>query len=140
MANPPGPSQSPAQAEVGIFPSVKIYPDNEIETDDESSSLNFSIPSWQEEYFYCGICLATACLLLNLMYFFDGKLEPEWNDNLKFSTIIVAVMSCFRLALKAVIESCISQGAWIWVSGFRKGKVEARLEDFKLFSEAATGI
>ncbi|KAI0837192.1 hypothetical protein F5Y06DRAFT_93617 [Hypoxylon sp. FL0890] len=74
------------------------------------------------------------------MYFFDGKLEPEWNNNFKFSTIIVAVMSCFRLALKAVIESCISQGAWIWVSAFRKGKVEARLEDFKLFSEASTGI
>ncbi|KAI1413260.1 hypothetical protein F5Y13DRAFT_179720 [Hypoxylon sp. FL1857] len=49
-------------------------------------------------------------------------------------------MSCFRLALKAVIESCISQGAWIWVSAFRKGNVEARLEDFKLFEEASTGL
>ncbi|KAI1378585.1 hypothetical protein F4677DRAFT_411310 [Hypoxylon crocopeplum] len=74
------------------------------------------------------------------MYLFDGQLEPEWNTNLKFSTIIVAVMSCFRLALKAVIETCISQGAWIWVSGFRKGNIEARLEDFKLFDEAATGL
>lgn len=67
-------------------------------------------------------------------------LEPEWNDSLKLSTIIIAVMSCFRLALKAVVQTCISQGAWIWVSGFRKGKVEARLEDFKMFDEAATGL
>ncbi|KAI0149821.1 hypothetical protein F4776DRAFT_603331 [Hypoxylon sp. NC0597] len=74
------------------------------------------------------------------MFLFDGKLEPEWNSKIKFSTIIVAVMSCFRLALKGVIESCISQGAWIWVSAFRKGNVEARLEDFKLFEEASTGL
>ncbi|KAI1129247.1 hypothetical protein F5Y10DRAFT_276934 [Nemania abortiva] len=46
-------------------------------------------------------------------------------------------MSVYRLALKAVIESCISQGAWIWVSGFRKGKTEAKLEDFKMFDEAS---
>ncbi|KAI1103602.1 hypothetical protein F4804DRAFT_342399 [Jackrogersella minutella] len=49
-------------------------------------------------------------------------------------------MSCFRLALKGVLESCVNQGAWIWVSGFRKGNVEARVEDFKMFNEAATGL
>lgn len=74
------------------------------------------------------------------MYVFDGKLEPEWNSNIRFSTVIVAIMSVFRLALRAIIETCISQGAWIWVSTFRKGNVEARLEDFKMFDEAATGI
>ncbi|KAI0545534.1 hypothetical protein F4679DRAFT_576071 [Xylaria curta] len=49
-------------------------------------------------------------------------------------------MSVYRLALKAIIETCVSQGAWIWVSGFRKGKTEARLEDFKMFDEASRGF
>lgn len=74
------------------------------------------------------------------MSFFDGKVEPEWNTNLKLGTIIIAVMSCFRIALRAIIQTCISQGAWIWVSGFRKGRLEARLEDFKLFDEASAGL
>ncbi|KAI1153152.1 hypothetical protein F4825DRAFT_461315 [Nemania diffusa] len=46
-------------------------------------------------------------------------------------------MSIYRIALKAIIESCVSQGAWIWVSGFRKGTTEAKLEDFKMFDEAS---
>ncbi|KAI0596517.1 hypothetical protein F4775DRAFT_594201 [Biscogniauxia sp. FL1348] len=49
-------------------------------------------------------------------------------------------MSIFRLALKGVVETCVSQGAWIWVSGFRKGRTEARLEDFKMFDEASRGL
>ncbi|KAI1752198.1 hypothetical protein F4782DRAFT_547139 [Xylaria castorea] len=49
-------------------------------------------------------------------------------------------MSVYRLALKAIIETCVGQGAWIWVSGFRKGKTEARLEDFKMFDEASRAI
>ncbi|KAI1425757.1 hypothetical protein F5Y12DRAFT_784381 [Xylaria sp. FL1777] len=46
-------------------------------------------------------------------------------------------MSVYRLALKAIVETCIGQGAWIWVSGFRKGKTEAKLEDFKMFDAAS---
>ncbi|KAI0539744.1 hypothetical protein GGR58DRAFT_512122 [Xylaria digitata] len=49
-------------------------------------------------------------------------------------------MSVYRLALKAIVETCIGQGAWIWVSGFRKGKKEAKLEDFKMFDEASRGL
>ncbi|KAI1448589.1 hypothetical protein F5Y02DRAFT_373985 [Annulohypoxylon stygium] len=74
------------------------------------------------------------------MYLFDGQPVPHWNSNLQYGTVIIAIMSCFRIALKAVLESCISQGAWIWVSGFRKGSVEAKIEDFKMFDEAATGL
>lgn len=86
------------------------------------------------------MCLAAASLLLLLMYLFDGQPVPHWNSNLQYGTVIIAIMSCFRIALKAVLESCISQGAWIWVSGFRKGSVEAKIEDFKMFDEAATGL
>ncbi|KAI0384069.1 hypothetical protein F5Y04DRAFT_248906 [Hypomontagnella monticulosa] len=49
-------------------------------------------------------------------------------------------MSCFRIALRAIIQTCISQGAWIWVSAFRKGRAEARLQDFKMFDDASTGL
>ncbi|KAI1827489.1 hypothetical protein F4861DRAFT_536056 [Xylaria intraflava] len=49
-------------------------------------------------------------------------------------------MSVYRLALKAIVETCVGQGAWIWVSGFRKGKTEARLEDFKMFDDASRGL
>ncbi|KAI1273050.1 hypothetical protein F5Y07DRAFT_391530 [Xylaria sp. FL0933] len=46
-------------------------------------------------------------------------------------------MSVYRLALKAIVDNCIGQEAWIWVSGFRKGETEAKLEDFKMFDEAS---
>ncbi|KAI0517130.1 hypothetical protein F5B22DRAFT_636062 [Xylaria bambusicola] len=49
-------------------------------------------------------------------------------------------MSVYRLALKGILESCFGQGAWIWVSTFRKGKTEAKLEDFKMFDEASREI
>ncbi len=49
-------------------------------------------------------------------------------------------MSVYRLALKAIVETCVGQGAWIWVSGFRKGNTEAKLEDFKMFDEASRGL
>ncbi|KAI0200855.1 hypothetical protein F4808DRAFT_450582 [Astrocystis sublimbata] len=48
-------------------------------------------------------------------------------------------MSVYRLAIKTIIETCVGQAAWIWVSGFRKGETEAKLEDFKMFDEASRG-
>ncbi|KAI1392692.1 uncharacterized protein F4822DRAFT_425895 [Hypoxylon trugodes] len=114
---------SAVQSHIRIFPSAKASPSPYTEVDDERSSLNISIPSAAE-----------------LERTVQSTLEPEWNTRFKLSTAVIAVMSCYRMALKAVIESCISQGAWIWVSGFRKGKVEAKLEDFKMFDEAATGL
>ncbi|KAI0008713.1 hypothetical protein F4779DRAFT_641419 [Xylariaceae sp. FL0662B] len=86
------------------------------------------------------MCLLVAGGLLALLWVFDGKLEPEWRSDLQFSTIVIAVMSAYRMALKGIVETCVSQGAWIWVSGFRKGRTEARLEDFKMFDEAAKGL
>ncbi|KAK5632638.1 hypothetical protein RRF57_008352 [Xylaria bambusicola] len=67
----------------------------------------------------------------------NGKVEPTWGKNIQFSTILISIMSVYRLALKGILESCFGQGAWIWVSEFRKGKTEAKLEDFKMFDEAS---
>ncbi|KAI0882231.1 uncharacterized protein GGS22DRAFT_191401 [Annulohypoxylon maeteangense] len=126
-----------SQTHIQIFPSPKY---DRIPSPSEASASASPASSWRGEYIYSGVCLAAASLLVLLMYIFDGQPEPRWNSNLQYSTVIIAIMTCFRLALKAVLESCISQGAWIWVSGFRKGSVEAKIEDFKMFDEAATGL
>ncbi|KAI0473743.1 hypothetical protein GGR56DRAFT_547729 [Xylariaceae sp. FL0804] len=130
--------------------------DHDIEAEAESAdeSTDLSIPSprelertvlstigwWKEEYFFCVVALATAAALIALLYLFDGKLQPDWNSDLQFSTVVIFIMTAFRLSLKAVIENCVSQAAWIWVSSFRKGKTEARLEDFKMFDDASRGL
>ncbi|KAI0431531.1 hypothetical protein F5Y09DRAFT_304356 [Xylaria sp. FL1042] len=103
-------------------------------------TLRSTLAWWQDEYVYCLICLAAAIALVVLLFTYNGRVEPSWGIDMQLSTILIAIMSVYRLALKAILESCISQGAWIWVSGFRKGKTEAKLEDFKMFDEASRGL
>jgi hypothetical protein len=44
--------------------------------------------------------------------------------------------------MSAIIETAISQGAWIWISeaGQRRSQQRARLPDFKGFDEASRGM
>ncbi|KAI1331337.1 hypothetical protein F5Y16DRAFT_408047 [Xylariaceae sp. FL0255] len=98
-----------------------------------------SIPSspstgdiWTEEYVYCFVCFAAATALIILLAVYDGQLEPTFSGGLNLDTVVIAIMTVYRVALSELVESCLSQGAWIWVSGFRKGKREAKLEDFKM--------
>ncbi|KAI1436868.1 hypothetical protein GGR50DRAFT_686212 [Xylaria sp. CBS 124048] len=51
-------------------------------------------------------------------------------------------MSAHRIALKAIVETCVGQAAWIWVSGYRRGNTiaEAKLGDFKMFDDASRGL
>ncbi|RYP89762.1 hypothetical protein DL770_004104 [Monosporascus sp. CRB-9-2] len=56
--------------------------------------------------------------------------SPSWT--LELSTVIIFAMTVYRIAIGDVVEICVCQGAWIWCSGNRRGKEEARLEDFKL--------
>ncbi|KAH8682211.1 hypothetical protein BX600DRAFT_492281 [Xylariales sp. PMI_506] len=99
---------------------------------------------WKEEYIYCAFCLSAAAGLLALLIEYDGKLEPRLGAGLEFSTVMIAIMTIFRVALKAIVEASLSQGAWIWVSAARqrrKSKTEpARLGDFKMFDEASRGL
>ncbi|KAI4592644.1 hypothetical protein KJ359_010546 [Pestalotiopsis sp. 9143b] len=114
------------------------------------SDLQRTIPStlgwWKEEYIYCAVCLAAAAGLIALLSRYDGELEPHFggDDGLQLSTVIIAIMTAYRVALSAIVETALSQGAWIWVSAARqnrKKKTEpARLEDFKMFDEASRGL
>ncbi|PHH92485.1 hypothetical protein CDD83_7233 [Cordyceps sp. RAO-2017] len=56
--------------------------------------------------------------------------------------IVIAIMTLVRVALGSIVESCICQGAWIWVSKSHQIRTRnrARLEDFKLFDEASRGF
>lgn len=74
---------------------------------------------------------------------FDDELEPNFGG-LALNTVIIAIMTVYRVALKAIVETALSQGAWIWVSASRqrrgKNTTPARLEDFKMFDEASRGL
>ncbi|PHH69719.1 hypothetical protein CDD80_6550 [Ophiocordyceps camponoti-rufipedis] len=56
--------------------------------------------------------------------------------------IVIAITTLIRVALGSIVESCICQGAWIWVSKSHQRRTNniARLEDFKLFDEASRGF
>lgn len=92
------------------------------------------------------MCLVAAAGLVALLSRYNGELEPRFGtgDGLELSTVIIVVMTIFRVALGAIVETALSQGAWIWVSAARqrrKKKTEpARLEDFKMFDEASRGL
>ncbi|KAI1871028.1 hypothetical protein JX265_006068 [Neoarthrinium moseri] len=102
-----------------------------------------SIPSWKEEYLYCALCLAAATGLIILLWRYDGEVEPKLGAGLELSTVVIAIMTVFRVALSAIVETALSQGAWIWVSAARQRRKKtepARLEDFKMFDEASRGL
>lgn len=119
-----------------------------------SASTTWSIPSagelertvkstlgwWTDEYWNCAMCIAAAAALIWLLWNYQGKAEPEWAGTMELETVVIFVMTVYRIALGGIVETCVSQGAWIWVSGFRRGRVEARLEDFKMFDEATRGL
>ncbi|KAI0109036.1 hypothetical protein GGR51DRAFT_558834 [Nemania sp. FL0031] len=124
---------------VRIWPSESGNKSSISDVESDIASL-VSDERWQEEYAYCLVCVAAAAVLVALLGAFNGKAEPSWSTEVRLTTVLIAIMSVYRLALKAIMESCVSQGAWIWVSGFRKGKTEAKLEDFKMFDEASRGL
>jgi hypothetical protein len=113
---------------------------------DLERTIRSTLGWWKEEYIYCGVCLVAAAGLVTLLAQYNGQLEPRFGtgSGLELSTVIIAVMTVFRVALSAIVETALSQGAWIWVSAARqqrKKKTEpARLEDFKMFNEASRGL
>ena len=96
---------------------------------------------WQEEYCCALACIIGSTLLGLLLRRYDNQLVPDLPFG-NFDMAIVFMMTVVRVALKAIVEASISQGAWIWVSEARqrRGRSHARLEDFKLFDDASRGL
>ncbi|KAB5578350.1 hypothetical protein GE09DRAFT_1199650 [Coniochaeta sp. 2T2.1] len=94
-------------------------------------------PNW-----FALVCCGTAIGLVFLLQHYNNRQVPEFFWGLQLDTVIIALVTVVRVALGAIVESSISQGAWIWVSeaSQRRSDHHARLDDFKLFDEASRGL
>ena len=97
---------------------------------------------WTDEYRCAMLCLTGLAVLSVLLWHFDRKLAPDFGPGLELDMIVIAIMTLVRVALGSIVESCLCQGAWIWVSKAHQARTQnrARLEDFKLFDEASRGL
>ncbi|OIW26081.1 hypothetical protein CONLIGDRAFT_717714 [Coniochaeta ligniaria NRRL 30616] len=84
----------------------------------------------------------TAVGLVFLLQHYDRREVPDLAWGLQLDTVIIALVTVVRVALGAIVESGISQGAWMWVSeaSQKRSNHHARLDDFKLFDEASRGL
>ncbi|KAF6811797.1 hypothetical protein CSOJ01_05525 [Colletotrichum sojae] len=95
---------------------------------------------WTDEYRLAAVCVAVAIALGIVFAKLDNQLVPQLGHDFDFDVIIVAMFTCVRVAMSGIVESCISQAAWIWVSEARQRRtndMRARLEDFKIYDEAS---
>ncbi|CAI0653480.1 unnamed protein product [Colletotrichum noveboracense] len=98
---------------------------------------------WIDEYLLVVVCIIGAIALGIIFKRFDKDLVPVLPLGVDFDVIIVAMFTCVRVAMSGIVESCISQAAWIWVSDARQSRthdMRARLEDFKIYDEASRGL
>lgn len=100
---------------------------------------------WAEEYFYAAVCVVTTVSLGVLLAVFDGRpVVQRLPLGVELGAVFIALMTAVRISLKAIVEACISQGAWLWVSGARRrkgrGRRAAKLDHFRLFDEASRGL
>ncbi|EQK98038.1 arginase family protein [Ophiocordyceps sinensis CO18] len=104
----------------------------------DSSSFRW----WTDEYRCAALCIGGIVALALVLWHFDGKLAPHFEPGIELDMIVIAIMTLIRVTLGSIVESCICQGAWIWVSKSHQARTRnrARLEDFKLFDEASRGF
>lgn len=97
---------------------------------------------WADEYKSAIICGLSIIILSIVLWYFDGKLVPRLSPGLDLDMVIIALVTISRVAMGNVVEACISQCAWIWISKSHQIRTNtvARLEDFKLFDEASRGF
>lgn len=98
---------------------------------------------WNDEYRLVAVCIIGAIALGILFHRFDNQLIPKLPGDVDFDVIVVAMFTCVRVAMSGIVESSISQAAWIWVSEARQRRtndMRARLEDFKIYDEASRGL
>ncbi|KAK1969263.1 hypothetical protein LY78DRAFT_700934 [Colletotrichum sublineola] len=71
---------------------------------------------WNDEYRLVAVCILGAIALGIIFRKFDKRVVPQLRGNIDFDVIIVAMFTCVRVAMSGIVESSISQAAWIWVS------------------------
>ncbi|KAK2034003.1 hypothetical protein LX32DRAFT_724714 [Colletotrichum zoysiae] len=98
---------------------------------------------WNDEYRLVAVCILGAIALGIIFKKFDKRVVPQLHGNIDFDVIIVAMFTCVRVAMSGMVESSISQAAWIWVSESRQRRtnnMRAVLQDFKIYDEASRGL
>ncbi|EFQ31896.1 uncharacterized protein GLRG_07040 [Colletotrichum graminicola M1.001] len=70
---------------------------------------------WNDEYRLVVVCILGAIALGIIFEKFDQRVVPQLRGNFDFDVIIVAIFTCVRVAMSGIVESSISQAAWIWV-------------------------
>lgn len=97
---------------------------------------------WADEYRCALLCMVGLAVLAVVLWHFDGKLAPDFGPGMQLDMIVIALMTLVRVTLGNIVEACICQGAWIWVSKSHQTRTQnkARLEDFKVFDEASRGL
>lgn len=101
-----------------------------------------SFRNWTDEYMGASVCIVAIVVLSVVLYHYDGKLAPHLSPALDLDMLVIALMTIVRVALGNIVEACICQCAWVWVSKNHqiRANTQARLEDFKLFDEASRGL
>ncbi|TQV96951.1 arginase family protein [Cordyceps javanica] len=97
---------------------------------------------WADEYKSAIICGLSIIILSIVLWYYDGKLVPSLSPGLDLDMLVIALVTVSRVAMGNVVEACISQCAWIWISKSHQQRTNtvARLEDFKIFDEASRGF
>lgn len=101
-----------------------------------------AIQPWNDEYTCVAVCLLSIIALALVLWHYDGKQNPKFAPGVQLDMIVIALVTTSRVAMESVVEACISQYAWIWISGSHQRRTNTRavLKDFKLFDEAARGL
>lgn len=107
-----------------------------------SSYYKTAIQPWNDEYTCVGVCLMSIIALALVLWHYDGKQNPKFAPGVQLDMIVIALVTTSRVAMESVVEACISQYAWIWISDSHQQRTNTRaaLKDFKLFDEAARGL
>ncbi|CCC09223.1 hypothetical protein SMACR_04982 [Sordaria macrospora] len=80
--------------------------------------------------------------LVILLRYYDNQLVPELGVGVQFDSVLIVMVTIFRISLMGFVGSCLSQGAWLWVSEISQQRYnhDALLSDFSVFDGSSRGI
>ncbi|KAK3950306.1 hypothetical protein QBC32DRAFT_372077 [Pseudoneurospora amorphoporcata] len=80
--------------------------------------------------------------LVILLRYYDNQLVPELGVGVQFDSVLIVMVTIFRISLTGFVGSCLSQGAWLWVSEISQQRYnhDAPLSDFSVFDGSSRGM